>query len=940
MIKETKFFTGGLNADDAYQVFTESDLVNVFNATFANNRDGKQARIEFIPGTREVAFAYPSGGGFIIGSAIDVPRKRIFYLRYSYTGNHGIYCLDDSGIKNVIDDVNVTGGLGFDGSKLINGARVVGDLLYWNQPDTINGQRRINVEAALKASNPSYSTSVTPYTLPIANTVITLYRKQPSYAPIVTKVTQSSPAIANNYIEKESFQFAMKYTYRDGEESKLSPYSKLAPHNKYFETFNCIDVTVPTSEAIEQDVQSVEVCVRYGNTGGFFIVKRWDKNSPTDAALIANHQTTPLKYRFYNDQIGEALGEAYYTAQFDSLPIKSETLELIKNRIHLGNNVEGYTTPVKTSMVCDVQVIGGAVGGTVTNATWWKLEYVRYVFGLPVIADVFLLQILGIPGAGWYTTFVLTETEPLPTSIGFASLEFVGESYPIVYEWAYMNLPTSEIYSWGPTIYTTVTVTDVPTSTALEGTRAHKSGATKRAGLVFADEFGRKCGVVPGTSVEIPDRDYGLNDYVQNVAWSLSNADAVNEIPDWAYYYIPVITRCLTTTFFIQRRAVGMTYVTKDTSGAYEFTASTYATTNVGIGVDISDLPNIGYGYSYQEGDIVKLYRLDDSPPVSLSVVGVEGRWLICELADMGSLVSGTSMLYEIYTPYVGSLNEFYYEIGDVFKVSLPGTGARTYSATAGVFEGDVYLVKREKAGDEYLVEAMSNNDKVWKEWFSDYGRPNIIDRIGQKIKRSNISFSNQRIPETGINGLSSFDPLDETNEIPAESGPIRKLIAASRTVSDGSVMLCICEADTFSIYIGETQVRDNAGQQLLSTTEGVIGTINPLRGGFGTVNQESVQSWNGNVFWWDLNRATIVMYGGGGLERISEFKMATVFKKFADDYRDWLAGNGTRVPYDGANGYVFGYVNPADGSYYVTLPRLFWDSPSNELYDTIIEEL
>ena len=938
MIKETKFFTGGLNADDAYQVFTESDLVNVFNATFANNRDGKQARIEFIPGTREVAYAYPSGGGFIIGSAIDIPRKRIFYFRYGNTGSHGIYCLDDSGIKNVIDDVNVTGGLGFDKAKLINGARVVGDLLYWNQPDTTDGQRRINVEAALKASNPSYSTSVSPYTLPLAKSVITMYRKQPAYAPVVEKITQSSPVIPNNYIEKESFQFALRYTYRDGEESKLSTYSKLAPSNKYFETFNCIDVTVPTSEAIQQDVKSVEICVRYGNGGGFFIVKRWDKSNPDDLVLITNHQTTPLKFRFYNDQIGEALGEAYYTAQFDSLPIKSETLEFIKNRIHLGNNVEGYTTPVKTSMTCEVQSIGGASGSY--TATWWKLEYIRYVADVPAIGKVYLLQILGIPGAGWYTTFIPTELEPLPTTIDFAALEFVAENSMLVYEWLYGNYPTTEMFSWGPTTVTGVTVTSIPPSTVLEGTRAHKSGATKRAGIVFVDEFGRKCGVKEAAKVEIPERDYDLNNYVQEVAWSLSNTDAVNEIPDWAYYYIPVITRCLTTTFFIQRRAVGMTYVTKNSSGVYAFATSAYADTNVGVGVDISDLPNIGYGYSYQEGDIVKIYKSDNSYPVSLSVVTVEGRWLVCELANLGTLNSGSTMMYEIYTPYVGSLNEFYYEMGDVYKVNLPGTGARTYSATSGVFEGDVYLVKREKAAIEYLVEAMSSNDKVWKDWFSDYGRPNIIDRIGQKIKRSNISFSNQRIPETGINGLCSFDPLDETNEVPAEAGAIRKLIAASRTVSDGSVMLCICEADTFSIYIGETQVRDNAGQQLLSTTEGVIGTINPMRGGFGTVNQESVQSWNGNVFWWDLNRATVVMYGGNGLERISELKLATTFKKFADDYRDWLAGNGTCVPYEDADGYVFGYVNPADGSYYITLPRLFWDSSGPTLYDTVIEEL
>jgi len=293
MIKESKFFTGGLNADKAYQAFSDTDLVNVFNAVFSSNRDGKAGRLEFIPGTRGIGYAYPGGNGFIIGSAVDIPKRRIYFFRYNSSGSHGIYCLDETGIKKVIENSNVTGGLDFDDDKLINGARVVGDVLYWNQPGTYNGQRKINVEAALKASNPFYTTSVSPYTFPVNKSVITLYRKQPSFAPSVVKVTQSSPVLTNNYVVKEAFQFAIRFTYRDGEESKLSPYSKLAATNRKVDTFNAIDVTLSASEPVDQDVQSVDVLVRYGNSGGFFVVKSWDKRKTADAAEIAAHPTTP-----------------------------------------------------------------------------------------------------------------------------------------------------------------------------------------------------------------------------------------------------------------------------------------------------------------------------------------------------------------------------------------------------------------------------------------------------------------------------------------------------------------------------------------------------------------------------------------------------------------------------------------------------------------------
>jgi hypothetical protein len=246
----------------------------------------------------------------------------------------------------------------------------------------------------------------------------------------------------------------------------------------------------------------------------------------------------------------------------------------------------------------------------------------------------------------------------------------------------------------------------------------------------------------------------------------------------------------------------------------------------------------------------------------------------------------------------------------------------------------------------------MSPDDKFYMNWFTDHGRPNFLDKIGQQIKTSNLSWSNTYIPGTRTNGLSTFDALDEKT-IPVECGPIRKLQITSKVQNElGVVMLAICENQTASLYIGETQQYGSNATTTLTVSTDIIGTINVLKGAFGTINPESVTEFRGNVFWVDAKNGKVIQYGAGGLYPISNYKMTRFWKLFCDRYMslssayiEALEGGGNvftnefGVEFFGQGGtvsrpFIFSTVDPHHSELLISIPTLYDTPPKGYLPD------
>lgn len=932
-----KIFLNGINQDDSYALVDKADYLNAVNMRFASSENGKAGELSKIEGNVLKnamiggTLTLPGGTNECIGAYEDVPGRRIFYFNKNSNGSHGIYCYDADTDLNytVLLSSQLVGGLGF--SSLVHSVAMVDNLLFWT--DNVNPQRRINVEAAIKLNQATYSTTVLPYVLDknssggsgsthIASSVITLIRNQPWSALTVVKVNDAG--YVNNFIKDEAFQFAYRFVYRDGEVSTFSPLSKLINYNTAAENTapvkNAVDITIPLGQKIEQDVVGVEIGVRYSLDGNVLIMKTFTSGFTT------HNSGTALAFRFYNDTVGVSVDNASAVKPFDSIPRTSKTLEIAKNRLFLGNNLDGYDTPSTTTLT--IQAAGAASGSV--KGQWYKVVYRSG--GITITR--YWLYIVDITTSPGYYVPASQPSLPIPsTAVSYGSLTFAGGNVTTIA--SYLGIPASDVLGLtyqGPTVDITGA-----TASSVVGSLGFKSAASYRAGIVFFDSAGRKSGVVTNDTIvaSTPDRTFAAPSFVTRIDWSLdNNNNPAAQIPDWATHYAVVRTKSLRASSFFQLNSDGLQYVVKDVITGVLSYKNSYNITDYGIAINAKSLfgNNLGYQYEAGSGDIMKLYLTGVAAPYILAVKDQEGEKIIVDLQDIGGL-SGVSALYEIYTPYISTTTEPYFEVGDIYQVENPGMNTRRFGTINGSFRGDVYFLGR-TIPVVHTVEAMSPDDKYWRNWFTDIGRPTIVLSSGASSKPVSVYYSNVILQGTKTNGLSTFEVLSQTN-LPTELKQINRLVLTSKVQLEGTVMLAVGEQETASIYIGEAQIFDNSGNSFLATTTGVIGNVNVMKGSFGTINPESVYKWKGEVMYFDANKGSWVRYNTNGLFPISANKMAKYFRKVGQDILAYFR-NPSEYNYANPNFAlrVLGAVDPYHEEYLCHVPRMYVNTQNTILND------
>lgn len=973
---ERKYFadpqSGALNADDASFSVAPNQWVNMENARTGSTDNGVIQTVESIGSTLLLSTPQPSVTFITIGAVEDTENSRICFFKYNTTGPwHKIVCYDQ--IANIEYDVllssQVTGGLNFSKNSIIHSAKIVNGLLYW--PDGTNNQpRKINIEAGIKANYPSFVTNAVAYTFPLNFSEITLIKPPPSLTPNITKNTDGS--FNNNFIANDSFEYAYQYIYYDNEITVVGAYSPSSRLNAPTDTFNRIVVSMDYLEAIPSTVRIVNLIVRYDSpvdglpTNIGKVIKTWDKEVASENTEIANQNngTQVLTFNFYNNSTGATLAQDDVLRPFDSVPIYSGTMEVAKNRTFLANNTEGYDTPTTTSLSSTNQSVN--INGTVLSKNlisvtweWWNFSFNNppsfpsTFFGGSYSAwYVYIGATDGISPIGYYAitsteqtvavSFHSTRPYPpnlsaAPTSIIVANLTFKGATQADVLTstgYAPIGFVSPALRE---TKFTTTSNIVSITGVTVKVYNIFKSSCQYKFGIVFYDFAMRKCGVVTndGLIFSIPKRTFevtGSETWVNGVFWSLSNANALTEIPDWAYYYAVVRTLNQRTRFFVQAYTNAIKYVTKDADGKYVFTNTIYSTSAVGIGLDTTALVQAGLGYVFNEGDICILsqYALAS---IQLPVIAQDGNYIIVQSKDIGNTATalGTQFIFEIYSPYQTSNQEPFYEIGEMYRVLNPGTSSRAYETLSDVFAPDAYIVTRNYKTTTYFAEAMSPNDSFYKRWDNDGGKVNFITKLGQVAKTQYISFSDTFIPNTAVNGLSTFRALNQKS-VPQDCGTIRKLQLTSKVQSEGTVMLSICTVETNSMYLGETQITDATGAtQFFSESTSVISTINTLKGGFGTTNAEGVIEYRGNVFWPNVGNGKFIQYSANGLFPVSNYKMTRFWKLFSQQFASMTA---TEIEALGGRPFIFCTIDPHHNELLISIPKLLAVPPKGYLPD------
>ena len=486
---------------------------------------------------------------------------------------------------------------------------------------------------------------------------------------------------------------------------------------------------------------------------------------------------------------------------------------------------------------------------------------------------------------------------------------------------------------------TTTSLTATPSAGAVvsTGTEIWKSYSTYQVGLRFRDNEKRMSGVVTNDSlvVTIPDRgDYNDNSFVEYLNFALSNTNSLVEIPDWAYYYDILITKNLRTRFFAQWEPNSVKYVNKNSDGPFTYT-NTYSSLVYGIAFGTAYLNSQGMGVVYTEGDVVRVYTNGLSPaPFDIEVIAQDADYIICRPYALGAANLISALFVEYYTPYKQSGNEIFYTTAATYRVYAPTTDMRQYTTLSGQLEGDVFFISRitPVLPSTYYTECMSPNDNKWKNWYDTYGEANIVTLLGQVQKTSSVKWSNTLIEGSLVNGLSTFDALDE-KLLPQSMGAISKLQQTSKVQQQGNIMLAIGEDETASLYLGEVQVVGSDANAFLASSPNVIGTVNVLKGSFGTTHPESVSEYRGNVYWWDDVNARIIQYSSSGLYPISNYKMTRYWKQFTDTFNSLTPAQIEALDFYNRP-FVFTTVDPYHDELLISVPKLLSTPPKGYLPD------
>lgn len=948
MLYEKKYFgTGSGNFDDADFVLQNNEWINMENCRVKSTDKGVVGTVESIGSMKLLSTIQPSVTFRHIGSVEDEQNRRILYfLKDLYGPWDRIVCYDIAGnvFYNVLLANQVVGGLNFGTVSYIHSARVVNGWLYWVE-GTTNEPRKIDIDAGIKLNDPSFVTDAVPYVSPIDWREITVIKPAPPLPPSIVKNYDSS--FPNNFIANDSFSFVFQYIYYNNETSVVGTYSAATRLNKVTDSYNRVIVGMNSIERIPQTVRIVNLIVRVSSNA--FIVKTWDKLVASEATEIANQNsgTQALTFNFYNNVTGAAIASDLILKPFDSVPIYSKALEIAKNRLFLGNNIDGYDAPTVTSLSYTTTTIPIAAGSSLNkNLISVTLQSLLVNHQSYSAWYVYLTEVSPI---GYYA---ITSTEqydgsnifppplpPAPTTETLGSLTFRGATQADVV--INVNAAHSS-HLTSPNFTTTGNIVAI-TGLSVTTYDIFKSQAQYKLGVVFYDYALRKCGVVTvpfssstsdPTLVTIPPRDFAFTTGTNAIVWSLSNSNAINEIPSWAHYFTVVRTLNLRTRYFLQafQQTSNAKYVTKDTDGNYVFTNNTFVSGAVGIGLDTTSLVQAGLGYTFAEGDVCYLIK-DNNSAYTLSIIDQSGKYIIVNVPE-GGIGDFTSfqMVYEIYTPYIANAQEPYYEVGTLYLVNNPRTALRQYGTTSDFFSPDAYVLTRNFDSVTYFAGAMSPNDRFFNRWDNDAGKINYVVNSGQSRNSEFIRFSDTFIPGTATNGLSSFEALNQSN-VPLENGEIQKLVLTSKTQDQGSILLAICTNEASSIYLNEARITDSTGAtQFFASSTDVIGTINNLKGSFGTINPESVTEFRGNVYWVDLLNGKVIQYSLNGLFPVSNYKMTRYWNLFA---KQFLSMTQDQIIALGSLPFIFSSVDPQHWELLITVPKLLTTPPMGYLPDS-----
>ena len=335
-----------LNADSDERLLSPEEMSDALNVRGISGEEGKGFVLKTIRGNQLINHTLPTGGNTVIGAIPVEETNKIYYFVSNSVSNsndeHSI--LEYDSIANTIQEVIRDSVLNFQTTNLIQGRGMIlenGDtLIYFT--DNLNPVRKINVQTALSG-----------YPSPLTEEYIEVLKYPPVNKPTFEFDTVTDQSINN--VAGKMFQFSYRYIYDDGEVSAYSPYSDVAISDYYLQNSvytssqidsnnNVINLTLDTGSGI---CTHIEVIFREGNTGEWKRIRR----------IANNSGVSTLELTFDNNGNYQVADTNDTNKLFDNVPITAKAIDIIGNKLVLGNYVDGYSNVEEVATSTDISIV-------------------------------------------------------------------------------------------------------------------------------------------------------------------------------------------------------------------------------------------------------------------------------------------------------------------------------------------------------------------------------------------------------------------------------------------------------------------------------------------------------------------------------------------------------------------------------------------------------
>lgn len=696
-----------------------------------------------------------------------------------------------------------------------------------------------------------------------------VYLDSPKIAPTATKSYVSY--VVNNTVTKDSWQFRIRYKYKNGSKSSLSPYSDviLAEKNPFKDSpLNRITITIGAQGTESSKfIDKVEVYGVKNNDGVHRFIEDFDFGIDGQGSID-----------FTNANNTKVLAESESLKPFENIPRSPISVAYAENRAVLAKGLSEYD--LSGSYDLNLSIVYETGNG---NSLYVK-EGGTYEAGLVFVDDkgrrspVVRRKRISVPARNVLGSYVgfgsIYSDRPViqATLIGTAPTWATKAIVVLTNEQSianYIQVPVNLLYYIAPesaspnmgegedakfpsldgNIY--ATKQSEMTSRLNAGDNTYNSGLDQFQGYTAIDlqlpvniptmpEIGWK--VRPMVQANANATQLGGNLYVSDVFTNTVRIEGYT-IENWAS-----IPNIFMVEFYKPNTSQFESFY--DTPASTEITAGAFNTTVLTTGFDTCyiDLTSNEFKFQFQE--------VNNNPENSL-------------------------------------YNNYLKEQGCVIESPSPS-----------VSESELVDIRNENLVDKdgfNVSEGKRTLTLDYNKKISNQGVLNVENpEYSEKNYRNVLIASNSYVENTKINGLNRFDFEDEFS-LPNERTPITHLEVVN------NVLLALHERNTTSVYIGEKFLKQSSGEDTVTTTDSFFGDERLLIGGYGTINPESVKTHLGQCFWWDANRGSVVRYSTNGLDAISDEGLKDHFRDKAEKYSD---------------GYkVFGGIDPFLDLYLLSFP-------------------